>query len=1373
MIETRFGTRIRTNPHSKLPWILHAFQAHVPSLNRQVFGVVAFLILFCAGMQAQTAHFGHALSSLGSGFYQPTYAALDASGNLFVTDEGTASVYELTASSGYSTVITISQAFGIPTGIAVDASGNVYVTDQSVAGVYELLASSNYGTIIPLGSGFANPNGVALDASGDVFVADTLNNAIKEIVAVSGSIPANPTINTLAGSYNHPTSVAVDGSGNVFVADLFNSAIKEILATGGYTTVNTLGSGFSYPAGVAVDANDNVFVADSGDSSVKEILASGGYATVNTLVSGLPYSTGVVVNPAGNVFIASFSGSSVYELTLYGGVGFGSLPVATTSPETIPITFVFDTGGTIGTPTVTTLGATGLDFIDAGTGSCTVNGPTYSYNAGDSCSVAVTFAPGFSGTRFGGVTLSDSSGAPIASEYISGVGLGPQAVFSPAAGSVLDKGAVSVDALTDAAVDGAGNVYATDFVGGQVVKFAANGTASVVTTPALSGPSAVAVDGLGNLYITEETGGRVDVISPSGTASVLATPSITLSFPDGIAVDTQGTVYISDTGHARIVKVTPAGVASVVPTGSISLMNPYQVVVDGSGNLFIADPQLNQVVKLTPNGTASTVDTGSLTLANPVGVAADAAGMVYISDGGNARIVAVPPNGPAFVLGTGSAGFVFPALLSVRDGKVYVADYEEADVVEIDTTQASSLSFATTMIGNTSSDSPLLATITNNGNTPLTFEVPVSGTNPNLSSGFALSGSSTCPPPGSGPNVAPRSHSARNFSSAGLAAGASCMDAVNFTPTVPGTISGSMVITDNSLNALGPGYATQSVPLSGIATAPPVLATTTVVSTVLTLNHAAAAFLPVTGSGGYGTLTYSIAPALPAGLNFSSATGMISGIPAAVSAATTYAVTVTDTIPATASATFSLAINPAVMATVNLPAATLKQNQAASPFVPVAGSGGAGTLTYSVSPELPSGLSFSSVNGTVSGTPTAASAAATYTVTVTDSNGASASATFTLTVNSNTLITTTTTLTSSNPTPTFGTSIVLTATVMPASQDEPPGSVHFYTGSTLLGTAALNTAGVATLGITLAQGPNSVTAVYSGSTSYAGSTSGVLLLSALAGTSIGFTASPTTQLYNNPIVLTAQATSAAAGTLTGSVSFLDGTTVIATVPIGAGGMASYSATSLAQGSHSLTAAYSGDADFAPSVSTGTGIAITVGNINLDLGGDQNQTVIPGAAVNYTFPLSPLVTPTFLYNVQLTATGLPPGATYTFTPSMIPAGNGNTPVTLTVQTAKGVASLSPPASRGVQPFARSLAALAFGLILPFFGLKRIHKRLRGVPRPLAVILFSLASLWAVSALSGCGAGGFFGHTSTSGSYTITVTATSADLTRTSSVQLTIQ
>jgi uncharacterized membrane protein YfcA len=61
----------------------------------------------------------------------------------------------------------------------------------------------------------------------------------------------------------------------------------------------------------------------------------------------------------------------------------------------------------------------------------------------------------------------------------------------------------------------------------------------------------------------------------------------------------------------------------------------------------------------------------------------------------------------------------------------------------------------------------------------------------------------------------------------------------------------------------------------------------------------------------------------------------------------------------------------------------------------------------------------------------------------------------------------------------------------------------------------------------------------------------------------------------------------------------------------------------------------------------------------------------------------------------------------------------------------------------------------------------------MPGPLAVILFAALCVGLMAGLTGCGGGGFYGPTSNSGSYTITVTATSANLVRTTTVQLTIQ
>ena len=145
---------------------------------------------------------------------------------------------------------------------------------------------------------------------------------------------------------------------------------------------------------------------------------------------------------------------------------------------------------------------------------------------------------------------------------------------------------------------------------------------------------------------------------------------------------------------------------------------------------------------------------------------------------------------------------------------------------------------------------------------------------------------------------------------------------------------------------------------------------------------------------GLGTppLTYSLSPALPAGLTFDSATRTLSGTPAGASAATEYTYTVTDA--AGASAAFPTPVVIEVTAsTIELSDEySYEVGKAIDPLVLPAVQEGRGTppFTYSLSPALPAGLTFDPASRTLSGTPIVASGATVYTYTVTDGAGASA-----------------------------------------------------------------------------------------------------------------------------------------------------------------------------------------------------------------------------------------------------------------------------------------------------------------------------------------------------------------------------------------------
>lgn len=201
------------------------------------------------------------------------------------------------------------------------------------------------------------------------------------------------------------------------------------------------------------------------------------------------------------------------------------------------------------------------------------------------------------------------------------------------------------------------------------------------------------------------------------------------------------------------------------------------------------------------------------------------------------------------------------------------------------------------------------------------------------------------------------------------------------------------------------------------------LTATTVVPAKTIARGASASFTPVVGSGGTTPYTFSISPALPAGLSIVASTGAITGTPTASLGETTFTVTITDTSSAdrrgraalTASSTFKLTVNDTLTATTVIPTRTVTKGTATASFVPVVAAGGLTPYTFAISPALPAGLAFDTTTGAVSGTASAVQAETTFTVTVTDASGGvvdrkaarlTASSTFKLTVNDTLTVTT-------------------------------------------------------------------------------------------------------------------------------------------------------------------------------------------------------------------------------------------------------------------------------------------------------------------------------------------------------------------------------
>lgn len=198
------------------------------------------------------------------------------------------------------------------------------------------------------------------------------------------------------------------------------------------------------------------------------------------------------------------------------------------------------------------------------------------------------------------------------------------------------------------------------------------------------------------------------------------------------------------------------------------------------------------------------------------------------------------------------------------------------------------------------------------------------------------------------------------------------------------------------------------------------------------------------------------------------------------------------------------------------------------------------------------------------------------------------------------LISTSTVLSPVTGSPVTGQPITLTATVSPSSgtgTGTPSGTVTFENGSTTLGTGTLNGSGVATLTTTkLNAGTASLTAVYNGSTTYAVSTSSAVSVAiAQASTTTTLVSSANPGLVGSAVTFTATVApvSPGTGTPTGSITFFNGSTQLGTSNL-AEGVGSYTTTSLATGTSSITAVYAGDVNYKTSTSAALSQTIEAG-----------------------------------------------------------------------------------------------------------------------------------------------------------------------------------
>ena len=171
--------------------------------------------------------------TLAGGSNAPNGVAVDAEGDVFVAfgannvlfgAPSLNAVVEILAVEGSippsPTIVTLGGSFGHPSDVALDADGNVYVSDSQSGIVSKILAAGGYATDSPMAGGFGNPQGVAVAGNGTVLVSDTANNAVKEIFVA----PPTPLF---AATLPDSRSVQVGAPATIF-ASVINSGTADL-----------------------------------------------------------------------------------------------------------------------------------------------------------------------------------------------------------------------------------------------------------------------------------------------------------------------------------------------------------------------------------------------------------------------------------------------------------------------------------------------------------------------------------------------------------------------------------------------------------------------------------------------------------------------------------------------------------------------------------------------------------------------------------------------------------------------------------------------------------------------------------------------------------------------------------------------------------------------------------------------------------------------------------------------------------------------------------------------------------------------------------------------------------------------------------------